>query len=230
MSFFRSEEMGLYKLVFEYSNCWKVLEVIGNLSALDIIRVNSTINSKESQLILQRCNNCEKIISYIEQLAKQFEINLPHPLDYSQLESELQSYNQTVYQSSSIDFNLVFESVEQKMWNKTYETLQRDTDTLLRLGDDNEAILLKCKAFEISKRLFDRVAVKPLSAIEKIAMTRIITVLNRDTVLTLQKLILRALKGNVLMKVEKINEPIRKMEQKKHYKIAMLLMMKEGTS
>eukprot|EP00826_Nyctotherus_ovalis_P059285 TRINITY_DN8229_c0_g2_i1.p1 TRINITY_DN8229_c0_g2~~TRINITY_DN8229_c0_g2_i1.p1 ORF type:complete len:661 (+),score=148.30 TRINITY_DN8229_c0_g2_i1:61-1983(+) len=229
MSFLRSEEMSLYKLIFEYNNRWNTMECVGQLSALQFVPVNQNHSSRAEQALISRFNECEKMVHLLSQTAREFSIEQPPPLDYFELTAELENYSQEFYQSANVDSNSLFEHIEGEQLKRTADAIQRNCANLAELTDNSIALSLYCKALKVADEMFVNVNMKDWTGID-IKAGRIMAVVRREFTFPLQRLLFRTMKGNVLISVECLPDPIIKSGDRKEYKDVMLIMFKEGVN
>jgi len=231
MSFFRSEEMGLYKLIFEHSNRWNVMEAMGQLSALHFIEVKQKQSSKAEQALITRFRECEKMVQFLSQTAKQFNIEQPPPLSYTELTEELDNYSKEFYQAANVDFNSLFERIEEGQLTRKAEAIQQNVKNLVELLDTSVKLSLHCEALKVADEMFVNVKMKDLSLHKGIDIKagRIMAIVKRESTFFLQRLLFRTVKGNVLINVECLPDPIITPKGKK-YKDVMLIMFKEGVN
>lgn len=76
MSFFRSEDMGLFKLQLKTSDAKEILEKFGDFSCLHFIDVFEGAENRSFSELVHRCNDIKVAIKYIEQCCNEHEIPL----------------------------------------------------------------------------------------------------------------------------------------------------------
>jgi len=228
MSFLRSEEMGLYKLMFEYNDRWKVMENIGELSALHFVDVNSNGGSRQEKIMLSRCENCEKMISYLTHMAEENKIPIPSSTNYSDMTYELDEYSRTIYQTYNVDCGSMFDHIERDVLQKISDSVHRDTGGLSRLYDDTNQLQMHCYALEIAKQKFIKQDAHQHFEYQGIKAVKTIAVVDHNSSFALQKLLFRTLRGNVIIGEHSLPQPLEKLDGTKEYKTAILVIYKDG--
>ncbi len=237
MSFFRSERMELYKLIFERNDRWSAMEFVGTLGALHFVDVNPPGAAKPEFKMLMRCDECEKMVTYLQRTSRENGIVPAQPLTYEEANEEIAAYSRHHYESSNVDYNSFFDQLEAGMLKRTVNCVQENALTLGKLHSEVVSLQMWCAALGASEQMFARARANSISSLSNAGgdniddayeMARSIAIVSRESSLGLQKLLFRAMKGNVFVSVQEMPEPVMRLDGKREYKEIVMMIFAGG--